>query len=94
VSQTNDATTDQLATRAAISTTPSGRTRPDLRRVQRPRRGFKQAIHGDGGASWFDADDFARHARFLKTFSNVTQKRVVLWQIPLGNTKMRAQNNT
>jgi len=56
--------------------------------------GFKQAIYGDGGASWFAPADFDRHARFLSTFSAATQKRVVLWQIPLGNTKMRAMDNT
>src|SRR5581483_376581 len=27
-------------------------------------------------------------------FVNVAQKRVVMWQIPQGNTKMRAENNT
>ncbi len=36
----------------------------------------------------------ARHARFLKAFSNTAQKRIVLWQIPLGNTRMRAMNNS
>ena len=94
-SQTNDATTDQLATRAGNFYNALG-ANFDLTFAEFSDRdaGFKQAIYGDGGASWFDADDFARHARFLKTFSNVTQKRVVLWQIPLGNTKMRAQNNT
>ena len=56
--------------------------------------GFKQAQYGDGGASWFTAGDFERHARFLGRFSSTVQKRIVLWQIPLGNTKMRAQNNT
>jgi hypothetical protein len=56
--------------------------------------GFKQYIYGDGGASWWDSGDFTRFARWLANFSNTTQKRIVLWQIPLGNTKMRAVNNT
>jgi hypothetical protein len=55
---------------------------------------FKQFVYGDGGQSWFDADDFRRSARFLGGFSAVAGKRIVMWQIPLGNTKMRAQNNT
>jgi hypothetical protein len=56
--------------------------------------GFKQYVSGDGGASWWDAGDFARHVRFLGVFAGAAGKRVVLWQIPLGNTKMRAMNNT
>ncbi|MGE0600111.1 MAG: hypothetical protein AB7J35_09400 [Dehalococcoidia bacterium] len=94
-SQTNDSTTDQLATRAGNFYNSLG-ANFDVSFAEFSDRdaGFKQAIYGDGGASWFDAEDFARHARFLKTFSTVTQKRIVLWQIPLGNTKMRAENNT
>jgi hypothetical protein len=56
--------------------------------------GFKQDQYGDGGASWFDAGDFARLARFLGDFSRGSHTRIVMWQIPLGNTKMRAEDNT
>ncbi|HVG95877.1 MAG TPA: hypothetical protein VNK05_03165, partial [Chloroflexota bacterium] len=56
--------------------------------------GFKQYVYGDGGASFWDAGDFARHVRFLSRLVGVTGKRVALWQIPFGNTKMRAMNNT
>lgn len=55
---------------------------------------FKQYVYGDRGRSWWDADDFARHVRFLARFVDLTERRVVLWQIPYGNTKMRAMNNT
>ncbi|MCC7366474.1 MAG: hypothetical protein IT303_19105 [Dehalococcoidia bacterium] len=55
---------------------------------------FKQYQYGDGGASWWDASDFARHARFLAKFTSLANERVVLWQIPLGNTRMKAMNNT
>jgi len=55
---------------------------------------FKQYQYGDGGAAWWDSGDYARNVRFLGTFVSVAQKRVVLWQIPQGNTKMRALNNT
>ena len=41
-----------------------------------------------------DAEDFRRLARFLGRVSSTTGKRIVMWQIPLGNTKMRAVNNT
>ena len=55
---------------------------------------FKRAHYGDNGASWWDAADFVRYARFIGGFVAATGKRMVVWQIPLGNTKMRAMNNT
>jgi len=55
---------------------------------------FKQFIYGDGGITWWDAGDFQRSARFLGKFSRTSGKRLVMWQLPLGNTRMRAQNNT
>jgi hypothetical protein len=56
--------------------------------------GFKEAVYHDGGASWWDETDFERNVQFLARFVQKTQKRVVMWQIPLGNTKMRAMDNT
>jgi len=56
--------------------------------------GFKQYIYGDNGASWWDDGDFTRNVRYLQGFVTTAQKRVVMWQIPLGNKKMRAMNNT
>jgi len=55
---------------------------------------FKTAHYGDGGASWWDDADFVRYARFIKGYVAATGHRVVVWQIPLGNTKMRAQDDT
>ena len=55
---------------------------------------FKQIQYGDGGASWWDAADFVRYARFIAGFVAGTGKRIVVWQIPLGNTKMRALRTT
>lgn len=55
--------------------------------------GYAAAVDGDGGG-WWDASDFARHARFLGDVSSRLNRRVVLWQIPLGNRVMRAVNNT
>jgi hypothetical protein len=55
---------------------------------------FYQHVYGDGGQRWMDAEDFRRLARFLGRISSTTGKRIVMWQIPLGNTKMRAVNNT
>jgi hypothetical protein len=56
--------------------------------------GFYQYQLGDGGAAWWDAEDFHRMARFLGKFVAASGRRVVMWQIPLGNTRMRAMNNT
>jgi hypothetical protein len=56
--------------------------------------GFYQHVYGDGGIHWWDAEDFRRNVRFLGGFSAAAAKRIVIWQIPLGNTKMRSQNNT
>ncbi|HYK98012.1 MAG TPA: hypothetical protein VEU77_06425, partial [Candidatus Acidoferrales bacterium] len=55
--------------------------------------GFKVAEYGDR-AAWWGEDDYARNVRFLATFARDTGKRIVLWQMPIGNTKMRAVNNT
>jgi hypothetical protein len=55
---------------------------------------FKQYVYGDGGASWWDSGDFTRHVRLISKFTEFAGKRVVIWQIPYGNTKMRAMNNT
>lgn len=95
LSKTNDATTDALATRAGNFFNSLG-ANFDLAFAEFSDRdaAFKQIQYGDNGASWYTASDFARQARMLKTFSNVAQKRIVLWQIPLGNTKMRALNNS
>ncbi len=55
---------------------------------------FKQIVYGDGGASRWDDADFVRYARFIAGYVADTGHRVVVWQIPLGNTKMRAMNDT
>jgi len=56
--------------------------------------GFYQYVYGDSGRSWWDSEDFRRNALFLSGFSGAAHKRIVMWQIPLGNTEMRAENNT
>ena len=49
---------------------------------------FKQFVYGDGGASWYSADDYRRSTVFIDAFVHNTALRVVLWQVPFGNTKM------
>lgn len=90
-----DATLEALATRAGtFFTSLQGSFDVVFGELSDRDSGFKQAVYGDGGASWWTDGDFARNARFLTGFVQVAQKRIVLWQIPQGNTKMRAMNNT
>lgn len=56
--------------------------------------GFKQKIQGDGGSSWWAPADFTREIRYLHGVVAATRTRVVVWQLPLGNTVMRAVNDT
>jgi hypothetical protein len=44
--------------------------------------------------TWFEPADFARHLLYAQTFVRLTGIRMVAWQIPLGNTVMRAENDT
>ena len=94
-SQTSDAQTDQLAAKAAAF---YGSLEPDfdLAFVDLADRdsGFYQYQYGDGGAAWWNASDFPRYGRFIGGLSAGTGKRVVVWQIPMGNTLMRATNDT
>jgi len=55
--------------------------------------GFYKIIKGDPNA-WFNAGDFRRQALYTQVFVRKTGLRMVVWQIPLGNTIMRAENNT
>jgi hypothetical protein len=44
--------------------------------------------------TWFEPADFARHLLYGKTFVAAAGVRLVAWQIPLGNSVMRAESNT
>jgi hypothetical protein len=54
---------------------------------------FKRLQYGDQGA-WLTAADYGRIALYIKAFVRTAGLRAVVWQLPYGNTKMRAQNNT
>jgi hypothetical protein len=55
--------------------------------------GFYEAQQGNS-KTWFTPADFARHLLYAKTFVRLARVRMVAWQIPLGNTVMRAMDNT
>lgn len=90
-----DATVDALAQRAAAFYTSLG-ANFDIAFAEFSDRdsAYYQFVVGDLGRSWWDPEDFRRNVRFLGGFSAATNKRIVMWQIPLGNTRMRAMNNS
>jgi hypothetical protein len=54
--------------------------------------GFYAKIKGNPN-TWFTPGDFHRHLLYAQTFVRLAGVRMVAWQIPLGNTVMRALNN-
>jgi hypothetical protein len=94
-SQTSDAQTDTLAAKAGAFYNSLGAAFDlSFNDLSDRDSGFYQYVYGDGGASWWNASDFPRYARFIAGFVAATGKRVVVWQIPMGNTLMRATNDT
>ena len=55
--------------------------------------GFYQVTQGNSKL-WFKPADFRRHMLYAAIFVHQTGLRMVAWQIPFGNTIMRAENNT
>ncbi len=55
--------------------------------------GFYAKIQGDP-RTWFTPADFHRHWLYGRTFVQRAGVRLAAWQLPLGNTLMRAVNNT
>jgi hypothetical protein len=60
---------------------------------------YYQLVVGDGGAHWWDATNqkypnFNRLNAWAGAFTAAAQKRLVIWQLPIGNTLMRTCNNT
>jgi hypothetical protein len=55
--------------------------------------GFYTKINGNPN-TWMKPADFRRHMLYAQTFVRLAGVRMVAWQIPLGNTVMRAMNNT
>ena len=55
--------------------------------------GFYEKVQGNPN-TWFTPADFHRHLLYGATFVKLTGLRMVAWQIPLGNTVMRAEDDT
>jgi hypothetical protein len=56
--------------------------------------GYREVVDGAGRTGWWDAADFHRNERYVGDVTSALQRPAVMWQIPLGNTRMRAMNNT
>jgi hypothetical protein len=56
--------------------------------------GYYQVQRGDGGAHWWDEDDFRRFRDFIGRIVDHTGKKAVLWQVPIGNTLYRSMDNS
>lgn len=56
--------------------------------------GYREHVDGVGRAGWWDAEDFHRNQRYVGRMTSTLGLPGVMWQIPLGNTVMRAMNNT
>ena len=55
--------------------------------------GFYAKVEGNPHTAFAPAD-FHRHLLYAQTFVRLAGIRMAAWQIPLGNTVMRAENNT
>lgn len=93
-SKPSDSSIDSLATRSANFYKSLG-TNFDISFAEFSDRdaAFYQYQYGNANA-WWQPADFARNVRYLSKYSTLTGTRIVMWQIPLGNTKMRAMDNT
>lgn len=54
--------------------------------------GYYQVVRGQD--RWWAAADFERFRRYLARLSSRAGKRIVLWQIPMGNTRFATMNNS
>lgn len=50
--------------------------------------GYRVALDGDRGDAWWDAEDFRRHTRFIGGALNAIGRPGVVWQIPVGNSRL------
>lgn len=94
-SDPSDARVDELAGQSAAFYT-SLHTGFDLLFAEYADRdaGYRQNVDGGGTSGWWDSGDYARNVRYLGGVAQATGKRIVMWQVPVGNTKMRAMDNT
>jgi hypothetical protein len=55
---------------------------------------YRRLVDGEGSTVWWDTTDYENNLSYLARFVQLSRRRVLIWQIPLGNTVMRSMNNT
>jgi hypothetical protein len=90
----DDAQTDAIAARA-VAFYRSLHARFDLvfAEYTNSDAGYQQTVLGEPSPFW-TAGDYARQVRFLGEVHAAVDLPIVLWQIPVGNTLYRAENDT
>jgi hypothetical protein len=56
--------------------------------------GYREHVDGLGRAGWWDAEDVRRNQRYVARVTSELDRPAVMWQIPLGNTRMLAMDDT
>jgi hypothetical protein len=56
--------------------------------------GYREHVDGMGRAGWWDAEDVRRNQRYVGRVAGELDRPAVMWQIPLGNTRMLAMDDT
>jgi hypothetical protein len=55
---------------------------------------YAQYVDAEGTSQWWNSTDYSRDLQYLAAVHSGLHTPTILWQIPLGNTLMRALNNT
>jgi hypothetical protein len=55
---------------------------------------YYELLWGDGGARWWSDADFVTYRTFIGRLVEKTGKRAMLWQVPVGNTLYRSEDNS
>ncbi|MDX6720103.1 MAG: hypothetical protein QOJ63_2357 [Solirubrobacteraceae bacterium] len=56
--------------------------------------GYREHVDGMGRLGWWDAEDLRRNQRYVGRVAGELELPAVMWQIPLGNTRMLAMDDT
>lgn len=95
------AKTAQFLATAGLSGNPEGMSTYDLVFEDPADRdaGYQQIVNGDGGSHWWDETNqrlpnFSRFEQYLAALHKGIGRPLMLWQVPIGNTIFRSQNNT
>ena len=84
-----------------MSTVPPGSSKYDLRfnDVSNADSQYKILVQHAGKNAWWDRDNvtfpnFQRWEQYVNAIVSTTNHKVIVWQIPVGNQRMRTMNNS